>query len=77
MKKTKKIDPKMTFKGEAMAIVTKALTDAGYAILSGEDFGFTKGTLVVRGESFDMQLKPITPKAGIERYEIAEEDSAE
>ena len=72
-KTAKKVDPKMTFKGEVMATVTTALEGAGYEIFSGEDFGFTKGTLVIRGESYDMQLKPITPKAGVERYEVGED----
>lgn len=74
-KKTKKIDPKMTFKGEVMEVVTSALTEKGFEILAGEDFGFTKGTLVVRGEAYDMQLKPITPKAGVERYEASEDEA--
>ena len=39
----------------------------------GKTFGMTAGTLVVRMGETDIQLKPITPKTGITRYEVVEE----
>jgi hypothetical protein len=72
MAKTKKIDPKVTFKGNVMSIVADALIAKGLVVESGDDYGFTTGTIVVKGDTYDLQLKPITPKAGVERYELAE-----
>lgn len=74
-KSVKKIDPKATFKAEIMTVVQDALVAAGITVLDGSEFGMTKGTLVVRGASFDLQLKPITPKASVDRYEVAEVDA--
>lgn len=73
-KKTKKINPKDTQKNEVMTVVREALANAGYEILDGEDFAMTKGTVVVRAGVCDVQLKPITPKAGIDRYEVVEDE---
>lgn len=74
-KKTKKINPKDTQKNEVMIVVREALANAGYEILDGEDFAMTKGTVVVRAGVCDVQLKPITPKAGIDRYEVVDDDA--
>lgn len=74
-KKTKKINPKDTQKNEVMIVVREALANAGYEVLDGEDFAMTKGTVVVRAGVCDVQLKPITPKAGIDRYEVVDDDA--
>lgn len=74
-KKMKKINPKDTQKNEVMTVVREALANAGYEVLDGEDFAMTKGTVVVRAGVCDVQLKPITPKAGIDRYEVVDEDA--
>lgn len=74
-KKTKKINPKDTQKNEVMAVVREALMNAGYEVLDGEDFAMTKGTVVIRAGVCDVQLKPITPKAGIDRYEVVDDDA--
>jgi hypothetical protein len=74
-KKMKKINPKDTQKNEVMTVVREALANAGYEVLDGEDFAMTKGTVVIRAGVCDVQLKPITPKAGIDRYEVADEDT--
>ena len=74
-KKMKKINPKDTQKNEVMSVVREALANAGYEVLDGEDFAMTKGTVVVRAGVCDVQLKPITPKAGIDRYEEPTEDA--
>lgn len=73
-KTVKKVDPKATFKSEIMSIVESALVAAGVTVTDGEKFGMTKGTLVVSGADFDLQLKPITPKAGVSRYEVPTEE---
>ena len=72
-KKEKKVDEKMVAKETVMKVVGDALIQAGFSISDGEDFGMTKGTLVIHGESIDVQLKPIAPKTGVSRYEKEEE----
>ena len=74
-KKMKKINPKDTQKNEVMTVVREALDNAGYEVLDGEDFAMTKGTVVIRAGVCDVQLKPITPKAGIDRYEVVDDDA--
>lgn len=69
MAKTKKINPKEIGKNKVMEILKECLTQNDISFENGEEFGFTKGTLVLHLEEFDMQLKPITPKTGVERYE--------
>ena len=56
-----------------MAIVSMALKDAGYEVKDGVDYGMTKGTIVVESALTDIQIKPITPKTGINRYEVTEQ----
>lgn len=72
--KTKKVDPKVVAKKSLMETVSNALTSAGFEVLDGSEFGMTTGTIVVRTADTDIQLKPITPKAGLTRYEVAEEE---
>lgn len=72
-KATKKVDPKATAKKSVMEIVGKALIDSGYSVSSGEDYGMTSGTIIVKTENYDVQIKPITPKAGVDRYEVINE----
>ena len=74
-KKTKKINPKDVQKSEVMSVVRNALVSAGYEILDGENFAMTKGTVIVRTGVCDVQLKPITPKVGIDRYEVVEDNA--
>lgn len=74
-KKIKKINPKDMQKNEVMIIVRDALANAGYEVLDGENFAMTKGTIIVRTSVCDVQLKPITPKAGIDRYEVIEDNA--
>jgi len=76
-KAIKKVDFKKVEKVSIMKVVSEALRSAGYAVEDGEDFGFTSGTVVVKGEKCDIQLKPISPKAGLERYEALEEEEEE
>lgn len=72
-KAIKKVDPKATAKKSVMEIVSKAITEAGMTVVDGADYGMTAGTIIVQTEQFDVQIKPITPKAGVERYEVVGE----
>jgi hypothetical protein len=69
MAKAKKVDPKMVAKEMVMDKVSDVLVAQGMTVLDGENYGFTKGTIIVRLENVDIQLKPIAPKAGVDRYE--------
>ncbi len=71
-KVTKKVDPKAVAKKEVMAVVAEALVAAGFTVLTGEEFGMTAGTIVVRHATADIQLKPIAPKTGVDRYTVDE-----
>ena len=73
----KKVDFKKVEKVSIMKVIAEALRTAGFEVEDGEDFGFTAGTVVVKGEKCDVQIKPITPKAGLERYEALEEEEEE
>lgn len=72
MTKEKRVDVKAVAKAEVMAIVQDALTKAGYKVKDGKDYGFTAGTVIVETAETDVQLKPIAPKAKVERYTLAE-----
>lgn len=72
-KNVKKVDPKAVAKKSVMAIVTEALVANGMQVADGSEFGMTAGTVIVRLEQFDVQIKPITPKTGVERYEVVAE----
>lgn len=74
VKKAKKVNPKDVKKAEVMAIIEKALLDNGYEVKDGVDFGMTKGTIIVGTDVCDVQIKPIAPKAGIDRYVEPEEE---
>ena len=71
-KQTKKVDVKAVEKARIMEIVKQALIANGIEVMDGADYGMTSHTLIAKGEACDVQLKPITPKAGIERYEMVE-----
>ena len=67
--KTKKVNDKDIAKDEIMAIIRKALEENGINYKDGVDYGMTKGTIIVEHEKADVQIKPITPKAGLTRYQ--------
>ena len=69
IKKTKKVNEKDIAKDEIMAIIQKALEENGISFKDGVDYGMTKGTIIVEHEKADVQIKPITPKAGLTRYQ--------
>ena len=68
-KKAKKVNVKDVAKNEIMAIIRKALTAKGIDFKEGVDYGMTGGTIIVSHSSADVQIKPISPKAGLERYQ--------
>jgi hypothetical protein len=67
--KTKKVNEKDIAKDEIMAIIRKALEENGIKYKDGVDYGMTRGTIIVEHEKADVQIKPITPKAGLTRYQ--------
>ena len=76
MKKTKKIDIKKEAKRVLSELIGQLLNSTDVAIERGTDFGFTEGTIVAHLNDVDVQIKLITPKSGLTRYEkIADEDS--
>jgi hypothetical protein len=50
---------------------------AGYEVKDGAEFGFTKGSFIVVDPATDVQVKLISPKAGMTRYEIPVEGTDE
>jgi hypothetical protein len=80
--KGKKVDVKKLAKQELSNLIKEFLMEKGIEVSSNaEDFGFTQGTLVVHMENTDVQVKLITPKAGLERYQqvvyVTEEEEEE
>jgi N-acetylglucosamine kinase-like BadF-type ATPase len=73
-KTNKKVNPKDVAKKAVMDVITEALENAGMSVEDGTDYGFTKGTVVIHAETCDIQLKPIAPKSGVDRYEKGEEE---
>lgn len=69
MAKVRKINEKEVVKNEVMEIISNTLAEKGFNVDDGENYGFTKGTIVIHHNKCDIQIKPITPKAGITRYE--------
>ena len=76
MKKTKKIEIKKEAKRGLSEFIGQLLNSSDIAIERGTEFGFTEGTIVAHLDEVDVQIKLITPKSGLTRYEkIADEDS--
>ena len=77
-KKVKKVDVKKEAKLELSAMFAEFLRGQGVEVDENhEEYGFTAGTLVVKMEKTDVQVKLVTPKAGLERYRIVEEEEEE
>ena len=68
IKRTKKVNEKDLAKAEIMEIIQNALTENGINFKCGVAFGMTNGTIIVEYEKTDIQIKPISPKAGTTRY---------
>jgi len=69
VKRTKKVNEKDIAKNEVMDIIKKALEQNGINYKDGVDYGMTKGTIIVEHDKADVQIKPITPKVGLTRYQ--------
>ena len=77
-KTVKKVDVKKVTKLEVSKLIADMFEGVeGVSIHDGKGFGFTEGTLVLKGEKCDVQIKLITPKAGVDRYETLEEEEEE
>lgn len=70
----KKVDVKKVAKSEVNSQIMEMLLGLGIEGFDGVDFGMTSGTIIARMEKCDVQIKLITPKAGIDRYESLVED---
>lgn len=71
----KKVDVKKVSKLELSKLLADFLLEKGVAVhTNAEDYGFTEGTLVVETQACDVQVKFITPKAGVTKYEVVSED---
>ena len=68
----KKVDIKKVSKMEVSEIIRALFQDRGLEVGTGSDYGMTEGTLVIKMDKCDVQVKLITPKAGLERYEVLE-----
>ena len=69
IKRTKKVNQKDIAKNEIMNIIQKALEENGIDFKDGVEYGMTKGTIIVEHDKADVQIKPISPKAGLDRYQ--------
>lgn len=77
-KTVKKVDNKKVTKMATSEQIKEMFEGLGIEVGVGADYGFTEGTIVLHMEKCDVQVKLITPKAGIDRYEkLVEEDEEE
>ena len=72
IKKTRKLNPKDLAKAKVMEILIATLEGEGVEYTDGVEYGMTKGTIVVHIDGYDVQIKPISPKAGLDRYQTVE-----
>ena len=72
IKRRKKVNPKDLAKERVMAIIRESLEQVGIEYEDGAEYGMTKGTIVVHIDGYDVQIKPIAPKAGLNRYQKVE-----
>ena len=74
-KTTKKVNVKEQFKNEIFNILTETFNQLEIEFdVDYQKYGFTKNTIIVKGAECDIQIKLVTPKAGINRYNIVEEE---
>lgn len=77
-KVVKKVDFKKVEKMAVKESIQLLFQDMGYEVLDGKEvYGFTDGTLVVAMDKCDIQIKLISPKSGIDRYEKLVEEEEE
>lgn len=76
-KTVKKVDVKKVSKMEVSSLVRELFEGLGIEVGNGVDYGMTEGTLILTMDKCDVQVKLITPKSGIDRYEKLEEEEEE
>ena len=69
IKRTRKVNVKDIAKVDIMNIIQEALEAHDIDFKDGVDYGMTNGTIIVTHDKADVQIKPISPKAGLERYQ--------
>ena len=72
MAKTKKVNVKDEMKKMVKNEISEKLRNLGN-FSEGKEYGFTKDTLILHTTECDIQIKLVTPKTGITRYEIEED----
>lgn len=72
IKRRKKVSPKDVTKEKVMAIIRESLEQVSIDYEDGAEYGMTKGTIVVHIDGYDVQIKPISPKAGLSCYQKVE-----
>ena len=76
----KKIDVKVKAKEMVSAKIREMFTAQGFVAESGDDYGFTTGTVVLKkGDNLpcDVQIKLIVPKHSVDSYEKLQEEETE
>lgn len=78
-KTVKKVDVKKVMKSEVNKKVMELFTGLGINVEDGTLFGMTEGTIIAHMDKCDVQIKLITPKAGVDRYDklVDEEEEEE
>lgn len=77
MAKTKKVDVKKVQKMEVNKMLRDFFEAQGLEFTDGLEFGMTEGTIVLHTPNCDVQIKLITPKTGLTRYEKVELEEEE
>ena len=72
IKRKKKVNPKDLAKEKVMAIIRESLEQVDIEYEDGAEYGMTRGTIVVHIDGYDVQIKPIVPKAGLKTYQKVE-----
>ena len=76
-KTVKKVDVKKVTKMEVSTQIAEMFGKLGVTVGLADDYGFTEGTLVLSMPKCDVQVKIITPKSGVDRYEKVTEEEEE
>jgi hypothetical protein len=77
-KTVKKVDTKKVTKAEVSKQIRDFYESLGVEVENGVDYGFTDGTLVLKLDKCDLQVKLITPKSGVDHYEkLVDEEEEE
>jgi len=72
IKRKRKVNPKDLAKEKVMAIIRESLEQVDIDYEDGAEYGMTKGTIVVHVDGYDVQIKPIAPRAGLKSYQKVE-----